>query len=279
MGTTTLICPTDFSETANNATEYAAKLAQIMHAELMLVNVQRIVPVMAAVSLGEGIGSETRENSLIASNKLKEMSIEINKMFNISTKYEVDITAKSLTKTVAALGKEKKMIVMGTNGADNMSQFFFGTNTYKVIKKTQCPVLIIPDEFPFGTIKNILYPIIDEKKDRIILDQVAEFVKYFDAQITFLFVYKKESENNLHDFNLLKEKITTFFFGKSKLNFKMVLSENIDDAIHEYETDNTIDLMITEAHERSVLENMFTKKPLLATLSAIASYPILVVHS
>lgn len=276
---TTIICPTDFSETANNATEYAAKLAQILNAELTLVNVQRIIPEAAAVSLSEGVARNTRENSLIASNKLKEMSIEINKMFKISTTYEVDITTKSLTKTISSLGKQSAMIVMGTNGADNLTQFFFGTNTYNVIKKTECPVLIVPEDLTFGTYKNILYPIIYEKVEGTALEQFYEFVKHFDAQFTFLHISKKDTENTLNAFNRLKEEVENFFEGKLKLTFKRVFAENVDDAIDDFIQENPTDLMVMEARHRNVIENLFQKKPLLATLSAIAPYPIYVVHS
>ena len=37
-----ILCPTDFSDTAQNAVAYAAKLAQAMHADLTLLNVQSV---------------------------------------------------------------------------------------------------------------------------------------------------------------------------------------------------------------------------------------------
>ena len=36
------------------------------------------------------------------------------------------------------------LIVMGTNGADNMSDYFLGTTAENVIKSANCPVLVIP---------------------------------------------------------------------------------------------------------------------------------------
>lgn len=275
----TIICPTDFSDTANNATEYAAKLAQIIDAELVLVNVQKILAPLAAVSLNEGVGRNTRENTLLASNKLKEMSREINKIFKISATYEVDISTRSLAKTISDYEKKNSLIVMGTNGADNLTQFFGGTNTYNVIKQTKCPVLIVPENFPFGSYKNILYPISEEKINRLALNQFNDFIKYFDAQLTFLYVSKENTESSARTFNTLKEDVEIFFGEKFKLNFKKIFSENIDDAIDDYVVDNATDLLVMEMHPRSLLEKVFKKKPILATLSAIASYPIFVVHS
>jgi len=274
-----IICPTDFSDTANNATEYAAKLAQIINAELVLVNVQKIFAPIAAVSLNEGVGRNTRENTLLASNKLKEMSREINKIFNISATYEVDISTRSLAKTISSFENKNSMIVMGTNGADDLTQFFWGTNTYNVIKQTKCPVLIIPEDFPFGSYKNILYPISEDKINRLALNQFNDFIKYFDAQLTFLYVSRENTESSAKTFDTLKEDVEIFFGEKFKLNFERIFSENVDDAIDDYIVDNTTDLLVMEMHPRSLLEKIFKKKPILATLSAIASYPVFVVHS
>ncbi len=276
---TTIICPTDFSDAANNAVEYSAKLSQIIEAELTLVNVQRVTPVAAAVSMGNGIANDIRENSIIASGKLKEMSVEINRMFKIPTKYEVDITTKSLSKTISSLGKNNTIIVMGTNGADNLSQFFFGTNTYNVIEKTECPVLLVPENVSFETYTKILYPIIYENPEESALEQFYEFGKHFEAQFTFLHISKKDTDKTKNIFNTIKEDTEKYFNGKLKINFERVFSDNIDDAIDNFIIENPIDLMMIEEHHRNLLERIFLKKPLLSALSITASFPIFVVHS
>ena len=111
---TTIICPVDFSDAANNATEYAAKLAQIIDAELMLVHVQQTELIASEVTLDESIITDAKENRLIISNKLKEVSVEINKTFKIPAEYEVKDTTESLAKTISSLGTKNAMIVMGT---------------------------------------------------------------------------------------------------------------------------------------------------------------------
>ena len=44
-----IICPTDFSKASINAIEYAAKLAKVFNAELLLVNVQVVSPLLVGV--------------------------------------------------------------------------------------------------------------------------------------------------------------------------------------------------------------------------------------
>lgn len=274
-----IICPTDFSDAANNAAEYAAKLAQVLNAELLLVNVERILPVADVVSLGSGIDSNARENALLASGRLKEMSSEINKAFKISTNYEVDITARSLAKALSSLGKKNTMIVMGTNGADNLSQFYFGTNTYNVIKKAECPVLLVPENYSYGTYKNILYAFPYEEKGRHALNQLHEFLKNFNTQITFLHVSKKDSEISRDVFRAVKEEVEQYFGGNHNLEFKRTFSDDVSDAIDNFIQEHPADLLVMAARHKNVIESVFKKKSLLAKLSVIASYPILVFHT
>ncbi len=274
---TTIICPVDFNDSANNASEYAAMLASVINAELMLFNVQQIY-FETAVSLGEGIASDTRNDSIKASNKLKQMSIEINKMYNVPTTYEVDITTRSLSKTIASAVTPSTMIVMGTNGPDNLKQFFFGTNTYKASKESACPLLIVPEDLSFEKYKNIFYPIIYDNIDRIALEQFYEFAKFFEAQITFLYLTKENTAKSQKAFSGIKEEIKYSLDGKLKYDIGIIITDNIDDTLDDFISENQTDLVVMEERHRNILERFFRKKPLLATISAIAPYPIFVVH-
>lgn len=273
-----IICPTDFSEAANNATEYAAKLAQALNAELLLVNVERILPVTDTIGLGGGVGANTRENSLLASRKLQEMSAEVNKVFKISSTYEVDITTGSLAKTLASLGKRNSMIVMGTNGADNLAQFYFGTNTFNVIKKAECPVLMVPENCGYGTYKNFLYAFSYEEKGRLGLKEFYEFAEKFNAQITFLHISKKDTDISRDVFRAVKEEVEEHFGGKRSLEFHRSFSEDIAGEIDSFMQRHPADLLVMAARRRNVLEGIFKKRSLLAEFSLTASYPILILY-
>lgn len=274
---TTIICPIDFTDSDHNASKYAAMLAQVINAELILFNVQQI-HFETAVSLGEGIGSRQRESSLWASNKLKQMSVEINKLYNIPTTYEVDITTKSLSKTIASAVTQNSMIVMGTNGPDNLKQFFFGTNTYNTSTESECPLLIVPEDLSFEKYKNILFPIIYDKIDRIALEQFYEFAIFFDAQITFLYLTQENTDDSTKIFIGIKKEIETFLNGKLKHIVNIIFTDNIDDTLDDYILEKKIDLLVMEEGHRNILEKVFRKKSLLASISAIAPCPILVVH-
>ncbi|MDI1355207.1 MAG: universal stress protein [bacterium] len=150
-----IICPTDFSKAADNGVGYAANFAQVLGAELMLVNLQRLFPAAAAVSMAEGMTSNVRENALLISDRLNSRSSNLHKMFDISVAAEVELTSESLAE-ILSTPTGNAMIIMGSNGADDLFQRIFGSTTYRVIKSTKSPVLMIPEHVSFGSIQKIV---------------------------------------------------------------------------------------------------------------------------
>jgi nucleotide-binding universal stress UspA family protein len=272
-----IICPTDFSKAATNAAEYAAQLAQIFDAKLFLLNVQRVIPEAAAVSMGEGIGAEARKNATQISNQLKQFSREIKNKFGIVTDYEVDITTKSLSNFLSTIPDEKdNVIVMGTNGFDTLWQFYFGSNTYNVIRKAGCPVLLVPENKKFRMYKNILYLVSSEDKEAKILISFLDFIKSFEVQVTYLFVQNENKKPENHDFlNFIKENVAKREYIQQKFNFKTIISDDEANAIENFAENNAIDLVVLKNQHRNLLENIFKKKAIIRELSMFANQPLL----
>lgn len=79
-----ILCPTDFSETANGAIAYAAKLAKATNCVLILLHVRTVFD----FSLAEVAG--TKHISMVAAvERLEELSREVSQTFKISCYAEV----------------------------------------------------------------------------------------------------------------------------------------------------------------------------------------------
>ena len=273
-----IVCPTDFSSAAINSTEYAAKLAQVFGAELLFVNVQQIIPVAAEVSLGQGIGAEIRENSRMASDALKKISEETNKMFNISVDYEVDITSKSIEKILASHEGDNTMIVMGTNGADDLYQYFFGTNTYHVIKKSKCPVLVVPENVYYGSLNKIVFAWDYDPKNKFSFSLLKDFMKAFNSQIVFIHVSEQRTEISNDVFRVLRSEVESELGANNKVEFEQIFSDNIPESINSYMIKSKADLLAITYYNRGVMRNIF-HGTVAKELSKQIEYPILVLHA
>ncbi len=273
-----IFCPIDFSEVAMNAAEYAAKLASIFEAELLFVNVQRITPVAAEVSMGEGIGSEVRRKSEEAVVRLKDLSNGANKMFNISTDYEVDITTKSFEQTFSSIESENSMIVMGTNGVDDLTQFFFGTHTYHIIKKTKCPLLLVPKGVSYEGIKKIVFAWDYTSSNKFSLSLLYDFMKAFNPQFIFVHVSKHSNEISKEVFRALKSEIESVLGKENNAEFEQLFSAFIPESIDEYMVKSNADLLSITFYDRGILRNIFHGN-VAKTLCEVPEYPILVLHA
>lgn len=158
-----ILLPTDFSNNSQNAIRYAMEFYKNELCTFYIIHIQKALryttdDLMAAPSNisihGSIIGSaKSKLNQLME--QLKESFPNQNYSFNAITDY--DIFTDAIQQAVQA--HHIDLIIMGTNGATGASEVVFGSNTLKVIRKIDCPVLIIPEGFPFKTPKNILYAI------------------------------------------------------------------------------------------------------------------------
>lgn len=267
-----IICPVDFSDASINATEHASQLAKVFNAELLLINVEKKVAPLALA--GQGPESNIRENS----RRLKEMGDLANKTFNISVRHEVTITSRSLEHSLASMGNENTLIVMGTNGVDTLSQFYLGTNTYNVVKKAHCPVLLIPEGAPYSSYKNIVYALVYNEKGKLALAEFREFAKAFNARVTFMHVSEKDTDISREVFSVVKREVDACF-GDKENTFVRVFSDEPSVAITEFMANAPGDLLVVAARHRNVIESIFKKRPLLSVLSEAPPCPILVLYS
>lgn len=274
-----IICPTDFSEAANNALEYAGKLAQVLGAEVHLVNVERIQPLLdGSLNMAEGIGTSATKKANVASQKLEQVVDEVKTTFNVPASYEVDITPGAMATAISKLGTDNSMIVMGTNGADGLRQFLFGTNTYNVISKAQCPVILVPENYQFKPYSNITFILIDTLNDAGVLSSFFEFAKIFNAKVTFVFVGRRERFEEQDFFQGIPETARKHYLEDENLEFKSIFSDDTDLAVDDFIRENPADLLVMVSHQRNAMERIFTKTPYLARFSASAYYPLLVFH-
>ncbi|HEY0031282.1 MAG TPA: universal stress protein [Bacteroidia bacterium] len=268
-----IVCPTDFSQAANNATEYAAKLAQLFGAEVLFINVQRVSPMTAAVSLGESPTAQVRENSRIAVQLLKDLSVEANKMFKISADYEVDITTKSLEKILSEF-EGNVLIVMGTNGIDDTYQYLFGTNTYQVVQKANCPVMIIPENVTYGDISKVVFAW-KVYNSKFAYPALYDFLDAFHPKFVFLHINKDRTKSAEDVFRILRD--VTIFGEKAETDYIEVYSDDVPESINRYMIQSQSDLLVLSYQNKGALERIF-RTSIIKDMSATAVYPILVLH-
>ena len=141
-----ILCATDISPRSIHAIKSAFSLAEKFNAKLYILNSQINLNspeerLMSRISVKKRMD----ENKDLAES-VKSRIADIVDDLNITTQYDFLLREGVAEKVIISVATELNadLIVMGTNGADQMSDYFLGTTASNVIKFANCPVLVIP---------------------------------------------------------------------------------------------------------------------------------------
>lgn len=263
-----ILVTTDFSFAASNAIEYAAKFAQKTNRNLTIANFKISEPASEPT-----VCRYIRETPDI----LKEMSETIHKTYSIQCDYIVKRTNKSLEKTMETISSDLDLIVMGTNGADDLYQYFLGSNAYHVVKRSKCPVLVVPENVSFESIERIVFAWDYTVDSKIALSKLNELLKTNQAEITLLHISRHITPVSDELFEALKETVSTQLTDNKNIRFDKIFSKdpgNFSKKLLDYTEDLKANLLVTMYHERGI-QNIF-HGAITRKLSETLNCPLLV---
>lgn len=269
-----ILCPIDFNAASTNAMDYAAKLSKELNASLTLWNMCEIpiIDEMASSNLSKSINRKKKELADI----MLDWCTEIKEEYAITCGYFVDAGIENLERTLARYtnGKNFDLIVAGTNGTDNMYQFFFGTNSYRIIKEVKCPVMIVPENYTFKKLNSVVFATdynLDDAKLAKVLAQT------FNLSITFVHLSKKESDMSKTVYqsfkNLFEEELDHDF----RVRFEWLFEEDKLDGLVEKMIEKEADMVILSTNHKKWFEDLFHKSFTKQVLDGI-QIPTLVFH-
>lgn len=271
-----IICPVDFSPSSLSGVEYASNLAKLFSAELLLVNVQ---PILQSELAGPGAGTLgiLKESLSEAKQQLAGIAKETESTFNISCECEVDVTLRDFDKIVESLTGKDDLVVMGTNGADDLYQFFFGSNAYHVLKRVKAPVIVVPEKLAYAKFSKLVFALTYEKGSKESLPLAKDIADSLSASIDILHVSKSETKVSREIFKSLDTFIDDLFKESADFNYQQVFSDDAVKSINEYMEKQVNALLMVYARELNLFEKLFDKK-IIKKICDDALYPIMVVH-
>lgn len=270
-----LLCPIDFSSTANNAVEYAAALSKHIGASLNLFHFLPLPTLQEAAEMQAGFHPDTESREAKAKEKMQVYCDAIKENFSVSCRSVVRSSPSELER---ALKKEVEnnrydLLVMGTDGADNLQQLLFGTNTNHVLRAVDCSVLVVPVTSPWRLPRKIVYATDYEKEDTKALHDALEFTGK-SPQITILHV----NQNSPADSNELLRHFKDTLQGdqdNTQIHFEQLIEKDVFIAIDDYMNKQEADLLVLLWKNYTFPEKLFHRST-AGKMSNIATYPVLV---
>lgn len=192
--TNKILIPIDFSKTSYRAIKHGAYIAKLNKGELFLLNVQKKSELTEIILPALNIES-TGKITKYLQEKLDKIADEIKTEFGI--KITTLVSIGNITSEIAHIANTFKagMIIMGTQGADSEHGLFVGSNSYRVISKSEIPVMTVRSEAPHLGYKNILLPLDSSAHSRQKVNAALDLASRFSAELHVLGVLGQNEKN------------------------------------------------------------------------------------
>lgn len=270
----TIIIPTDFSDIANNAMDFAIELARKMGSRVLIVHIAR-------KNLFNSLFSHSNQISHNrASDNMKELELSIkSKTEGVMVDYK--IIDGSFTDVLNELYYEidADLIVMGTRAESKVRRIIWGSNTLDVIEKVDCPLLVVPAHSSFHDIKRILYATDFKFLEKFTLSVMKKIAMSFDAEILITNIIinrdKKRYSKDEHREMRREEKM----LAGAKFEFKRVYRSSIIDGLSYYvNKKKNIDMVTLIPRRQNSLYSYLFKRSTTKQIALRPKLPTLVLR-
>ncbi|WP_338357589.1 universal stress protein [Yeosuana marina] len=179
-----IIVPIDFSKHSEYALKAAASLARKNNAEIIVLNMLEMSEIMLTST-----GSDQKERTMFFY-KLAEQQLStfLNKEYLENIKITPIIKHFKVFSEVndVAAKHNADLIVMGSHGANGVKEFVLGSNTERVVRYSNIPVLVVKNELSTTDFKNVVFAC-DFNDDT--MASYSNVIKMFDhSQINLVYV-------------------------------------------------------------------------------------------
>ncbi|MFT4523655.1 MAG: nucleotide-binding universal stress UspA family protein [Bacteroidia bacterium] len=246
-----ILCPTDFSLTAENACFFAAKIAKKLSASLVLVNAQH-VPIIDAYTPPDTVTNLLNDNRKAAETQmhlLRHRVLEYCPGIQIETVVDFGLASDIVVDFSNNEKTETSLIIMGTKGATNAMDVMMGTTASAVASKASVPTLVVPEKAEFEEFKKAAYATDYTKDTDQNLARFLEFMAPFNAKCMAVHILKDSVDSN--------EMLNIIAHSKSPISVVNIPGENIVDELNDFIWNSNIDVMALKRHKRNFWESLF----------------------
>tara|TARA_R110002033_G_scaffold79931_2_gene130936 strand:+ start:1979 stop:2803 length:825 start_codon:yes stop_codon:yes gene_type:complete len=250
-----IIVPVDFSIQSENALRVAASLAKKHGSKIFALHMLELNE--AYITSTEGFQPQQTVFLLkLAEKRFKEF---IDKPFLEDVVVKPVIKHFKVFKEVNQVAEDNDadIIIMGSHGTDGILEIFVGSNTEKVVRNSEVPVLVVKHGMPDFAPKSMVFAC-DLKEENINAYQRAKYIAdQFDVQLHI--VYINTPGDNFLSTEDIMIKIDKFssVAGSQFLDVKIYNDYSVEKGVINYAESENIDIIGIPTHGRKGLSHFF----------------------
>lgn len=268
----TILVPTDFSETAENALKYAASLALSFDAKIVLMHAFRMRHVGNTIMID--ITDVLRKDAEADLQRQRKIVADLDLNIDVET-HAVD---HEFLNAIAVTEKQVSadLIVMGTTGASGLKGAFFGSNTQSILKHTTSPVLAVPPSYKFEGVNDVtivtdLQPFSSDRPAAVI----NYFAKQFKAQSHFLTVDTATQKKQVEYAALASANDSQF--EDIPHQYDLVTGQNVQEGVKDFLSRQNTQLLVVVPRKHTFIDKLF-RKSVSRKLMLEPTIPLLVIN-
>jgi len=273
-----ILVPVDFSTTGEKVLDQAVLMAKKANAEITLYTV-----IEGPMSNNGNDYSKPSAyykpvlNKMVmewTKKQIKELknTLAKNGALNVETKIEYGIPYK---KTLEFSKRNKfDIILMGTHGISGFREYSIGSNTFKIVSETECPVLSVQKHTATPDFKQILLPFRDRPHSREGVDSAIAMAKLYGATVNILGIYIDSSA--LKKLKLEAEQIKGICRKQGvQCTVEVIKGKYVSKLILDYAKKKKADLIVLMADLDKFTISEFIVGPVIQQIVNHSSIPIL----
>lgn len=266
----TILLPTDFSDNAKAAIDYAISMLNDEHCYYILLNTYERP--RTGQSMLKSIIDILRNDS---KRGLKKETKRIKEKFNIKNIEVISEEGSFITIVNSIIEKRKiDLVFVGSKGESNIEDIIIGSNTARVIKYIDFPSMIIPIKQIFKEPKIILFPVdLKEISREEVVAPLIYIAKKYNSEIKVLYVDRGKKEFDKLEF----ENRISSILKDTKFSFNYIENSDIPDGINKFLEDNPADFLALIKRKGRLFDNIFHQS-LTKRIALNARYPLLALH-
>lgn len=255
-----ILVPIDFSEHSEYALEVAASIAKKHNAGIVALHMmglsqaviskedsQEVFEAMYFMKLADKRFTEFLDRDFMAGIPV-ETTVQNYKLF-----HEIDSVAHEFN---------ADLIVMGSHGSSGLREFFVGSNTEKVVRTSDIPVLVVKNRMPDAALNKVVLASNFSEKNISAFQRAQKLFNELGASLQLLYV--NTPGDGFRSTIEMEERVASFL-SKAGMDSEYSVDDvayysaySIEEGIFTYSNKVNADLIAITTHGRQGLAHFFT---------------------
>lgn len=260
-----ILVPYDFSESAQNALDFAIGLTKnYPKMEILVLHIIETPLSTGIGAMGGGLDpipdfeSQVFFVELMESRKSQFEKLKndyASEPFELVTKIEIGNIYRGISENIHK--SQIDLVVMGSRGSSGLDEVLIGSNTEKVVRTATCPVITIKEKTDVSQLKKVVFASDFKESDQEVAGRFKKMQSMFDAEFYFVYINTPGNfETSRESMNRIRKFVQTHKFEHVKAEIYNSISE--EEGILQFAEDIQADMIAITTHGRSGFLHLIT---------------------